>query len=186
MRYKENSINNIEELRLEIVRLKLLAKSQETYLEHQYELVKEKVNAPLRFINGALSWIPGVDFARELFGNDRSAGKKDWVSRIFSAGSIALVNRLFLRKAGLFTRILMSTFTRQAAGMMNKERANHLIKLLADFISPSVGKAETASDPISEKRTSSRKRVRERAKVAAQIAEDEAFNFGIPPESETS
>lgn len=202
MRYKENKINNIDELRLEIVRLKLLAKSQEDYLGNQYALLNAKVAAPIRFINKAMSWIPGVDVARELFGNDKNGAKKDWVSRIFSAGSTAVLNRLFLRRAGLFKRILLSTITQQAAGLVNKDRVVSFIKSMADYIRPSGDSgAEDSSDSVPgdlnspagigesrsrdpRRNTSRRNRTKKSTETAARPATPP--DFGIPPDSESS
>lgn len=195
--YKEHKINNVDELRLEIVRLKLVAKSQEAYLETQYDLLKRKVDAPFRFLSNTFSWIPGVDVARELLRAGDGKGKKDWVSRIFSAGSTALLNRLFLRKAGLFKRVLLSTVTQQAAGMMNQERVSSLIKSVADLIRPSKNGAhdeqeaydQEAFDEETYKKTRGRKKKRRSSRAAASAAAADpakAPDFGIPPDSEAS
>lgn len=163
---KELRINSIDELRLEIARLKVQAREQEEYLSGQYDALKSSLEKPLNFVNNLISWIPGVDFAKELAGSGAKKNGGDWVSRIFSAGSVAILNRLFLRRAGFIKRILLSAFAQQAGSLMNQERAGSLIKLLTDYI------------------RGDKKEKKDRSGLAK--GEPIAPDFGIPPESEAS
>lgn len=170
MKPKEYKINDVDQLRFEIVRLKLLQKAQEAELGEQYRLLKNKVEAPVRFVNQLLSWVPGVDVAKGLLANSSLGknGKKDWVSKLFSLTSTALLNRLFLRRAGLIKRLVVSAVTQEAAGMMNKERVSGLIKSLADYIRPAKNKnrPKDHEDPLEQPAHSP--------------------DFGVPPDSEAS
>jgi len=163
---KELRINNIDDLRLEIARLKVQAREQEEYLSGQYDALKNTLEKPFNFINNLISWIPGVDFAKELAGSGAKKNGGDWVSRIFSAGSVAILNRLFLRRAGFIKRILLSAFAQQAGSLINQERAGSLIKLLGDYL-------------LGDKKEKKKK---------SELAKREpvAPDFGIPPESEAS
>ncbi len=163
---KELKIKNIDELRLEIARLKVQAREQEAYLADQYAALKQTLDKPVNFISNLISWIPGVDLARELAGSGAKKNGGDWVSRVFSAGSVAILNRLFLRRAGFIKRILLSAFAQQAGSLMNQERAGSLIKLLADYIRGNK----------KEKKT----------KVLLEDPVATVPDFGVPPDSETS
>lgn len=169
---KGQKINSLEELRMELRLLKAQALEQELYLSEQYDLLKQKVNGPMQFMNNLISWIPGVDIAKEFFGSAKGAKNKDWVSRLFSAGSAALLNRLFLRKSGFLKRILITAFTQQTASLMNQDRAAGLIRQLIDWVKGS-DEPETGA---------SRKR-RQKSTKAEPVP---ALDFGIPPDSETS
>lgn len=160
---KEIKIKNIDELRLEIARLKIQAGTQEEYLSDQYNALKQTVEKPLNFISNLISWIPGADFAKELASSGAKKNGGDWVSRIFSAGSVAILNRLFLRRTGFIKRILFSAFAQQAGSLMNQERAGSLIKLLADYIRGD-------------------KKGKKNRTVVGEIPSPD---FGIPPDSET-
>jgi hypothetical protein len=160
-------IKNIDDLHLEIVRLKTQAKVQEAYLGEQYQALKSKVEKPVNFINNLVSWIPGVDIARELAGSRANKNDGDWVSKLFSAGSVALMNRLFLRRTGLIKRLLFSAFAQQAGSLVNKDRAFSIIKTIADLIRGS--KKNNSKDPTNLPRNTS-----------------SSLDFGIPPDSEAS
>lgn len=162
---KELKINNIVELRLEIARLKAETREQEAYLSEQYDALKSTLEKPLNFFNNLISWIPGVDIAKELAGSGAKKNGGDWVSRLFSAGSVAILNRLFLRRAGFVKRILLSAFAQQAGSLMNQERAGSLIKLLADYI---------------------RGNGKEKNKARQGIRDSSSPDFGVPPDSEAS
>lgn len=182
MKVKEDKINDLDQLRLEIVRLKMLKRSQEAYLTDQYEALKDKVDAPVRFFNRLISWVPGVDVAKSLFANTGSNGaKKDWVSKIFSVMSTALLNRLFLRRAGLIKRLLFSTATQQAAGMINKDTLTSMISSLAGLIRNSGSKKSRAPRNASAAR---RRAAKDQANQ--DMGSAKAPDFGVPPDCEAS
>lgn len=166
---KEYKINNLAELRQELKLLKAQSAEQEAYLSEQYGLLKEKVDVPVRFVNNLISWIPGVDLAKELMGNKTGKGEGDWVSRIFSAGSATVLNRLFLRRTGFLKRILLTAITQQTASLVNQDRAASAIKWLANWIR---GKNDTVVDQDGTE--------------APTDSVTTSPDFGIPPHSETS
>ena len=162
---KELKINNITELHLEIARLKAETREQEAYLSEQYDALKSTLEKPINFFSNLISWIPGVDIAKELAGSGAKKNGGDWVSRLFSAGSVAILNRLFLRRAGFIKRILLSAFAQQAGSLMNQERAGSVIKLLSDYI---------------------RGNGKEKNKARQGARDSSSPDFGVPPDSEAS
>jgi len=132
---KESKIKNLDDLRAEIARLKMLAGEQEQYLSDQYRLFNNKVEAPARFFKSLFSWLPGADVAKGLFAKREEGG--DWVSKALRIGLPVVLNRLFLRKAGLLKRAIVTILSQQAAGSLNKENVSSLINKLADFVRPS-------------------------------------------------
>lgn len=164
---KNLKINNVEDLHLEILRLKAQAKDQEAYLEGQYDALRSKLEKPVNFVNNLISWIPGVDIAKELAGSSAKKNGGDLVSRLFSAGTVAILNRLFLRRAGLVKRVLFSALAQQAGSLMNQDRATSLIKSLTSLIRGS--KKKRKDDPT-------------------ELPENASYapDFGIPPDCEAS
>jgi len=146
----------LDELRLEIARLKTLAKAQEDYLSDQYQLFNDKVGAPIRFVKSLVSWVPGANLAKGLF----TQGNKDedWLSKSLRIGLPVILNRLFLRKAGFIKRALVTLLSQQAAGVVNKDMIANVIGKVAHFVRPSATK---------------RKKGRKLP------------DYGIPPDSET-
>lgn len=173
---RESKINNADELHLELIRLKLLAKEQEKYLGNQYQLLKSTVEVPVRMINSAISWMPGGDLVKELF-THKGSSDKDWVSKLFSVGSSAILNRFLLKRAGLVKRLLLTFVSQQAAGMMNKQRAGSLISKLADWI---------RSYDSEDKKKSTKKEKLGASSTQESGSVDIAPDFGIPPDSEAS
>ena len=152
---KESKIKNLDDLRLEIARLKTLAKAQEDYLDDQYRLLNDKLAAPAHFVKSLMSWVPGADLMKNLF----VKGKKDedWVSKSLRIGLPVVLNRFFLRKAGFLKRAVVTLLSQQAAGTLNKGRVSEWINKVADFIRP-------------------KKRIRH--------TEKRQEDYGIPPDSE--
>lgn len=153
---KESKIKNLGDLRLEITRLQALSKEQEQYLGDQYQLLSEKVAAPVRFIKSLATWVPGVNFTKGLL--EKGNKDEDWVSKALRIGLPVVLNRFFLRKAGFIKRALVTLLSQQAAGALNKDTVASLISKVADFVRPAA-----------------RRRKRARNK-----------DYGIPPDSETS
>jgi len=152
---KESKIKNLDDLRLEISRLKILAREQEKYLNDQYLLFNEKIEAPIRFFKSAVSWVPGVDFAKHVF--TKGSANEDWVSKVFRIGLPVILNRFFLRKAGFIKRALVTLLSQQVATVLNKGTVSELLEKVTTFIQPA-------------------KRRRRKAKYV---------DYGIPPDSET-
>ena len=153
---KESKIKNLSDLRLEIARLNALSHEQERYLSDQYQLLSDKVSAPMRFVKSLATWVPGVNFTKGLFENSRKG--EDWLSRALRIGLPVVLNRFFLRKAGFIKRALVTLLSQQAAGALNKDTVAGLISKVAEFIRP----------PAKRHRHAGRK------------------DYGIPPDSETS
>lgn len=139
---KESKIKNLDDLRLEIARLKVLAGEQENYLNDQYNLFNERIEAPVRFIKSAVSWLPGVDVAKSLFAKGNK--DEDWVTKAFRIGLPVVLNRFFLRKAGFIKRALLTLVSQQAVGTLNKSNVTNLIAKITDFIRPSKRGRKTA------------------------------------------
>lgn len=153
---KESKIKNLDDLRLEIARLKALTKEQEEYLSDQYRLFNDKLAAPAHFVKSLTSWIPGADLVKNLFAKGKN--EEDWLSKSLRIGLPVVLNRFFLRKAGLLKRTLVTLLSQQAAGALNKDRVSTVINQVADFIRP-----------------------KKQSKHVAQRKVD----YGIPPDSET-
>ena len=139
---KESKIKDLADLRLEINRLKVLAREQESYLNDQYVLLNEKVEAPVRFFKSAMSWVPGVDVAKGIFAKRKD--DEDWVNRVLRIGFPLVLNRFFLRKAGFIKRVLATLLSQQAASVLNKDTVAGLIDKITRFIRPAKKRSGSA------------------------------------------
>lgn len=154
----ERDIRNIQELRAEIKRLQSLSREQETYLVDQYGLLSEKIRAPFRFANRIIAQIPGLGMIHDLINKSSKGGSDDWVTKVFKIGSTTLLDRMFFKRAGLVSRVVLGLISQQAAGLVNKEAINEWINKLTSAIKP-----------------------KRRRRPKAGVIHD----YGIPPDSET-
>lgn len=131
-----NKITNIKELQAEKIRLKLLIKEQESYLGDQYLLLSNKVEAPFRFVRNLVANVPGIGLVKNLISSASNKGDDDWVTKVFRLASTAVLDRVFLRKAGLLKRFVFGLLSQQAAGVINKENISELITKVTDLVKP--------------------------------------------------
>lgn len=159
-------IHNIDDLHAEITRLKTLSKEQEVYLTDQYDLLKNKVQAPVRVIKNIMSFIPGSSIISGLFSGKMSNSNSkdgDWITRSVKIGTLAAIDRLFLRKAGIFKRLIVGLLSQQAVDKINTNNAADFINKITEWIKPK----------------------KKKVAVAEKIPGEEANLYGIPPDSET-
>lgn len=149
------NINNVDELRAEISRLKLLQSEQEGYLKDQFELFQQKIESPIHFFNKVTSWFPTgkKEDLDPTFGNSRV----DWVTNSFRVALPFLFNKVLFRKAGFIKKTLLLLASQKAAGAINQDRLSGIISKVSSLIRP----------------TKKRK------------VKNDMKDYGIPPDSET-
>jgi len=163
---KQTKIRNLQELKAEISRLKELKNEQEAYLKTQFTLLNNKIEAPVRFFNSLKNNIPGVNIIQQLFAKS-SNPDSDWLTKTLRIGVPFVMNRLFLKKAGMFKKALMILLSERAVGQINQDKISGLQSKLTDFIRPK--KKRKKSSQIEE----------------STIVKDEVNEYGIPSYSET-
>ncbi|MGB3066272.1 hypothetical protein [Sphingobacterium thalpophilum] len=163
---KQTKIRNLQELKAEISRLKELKNEQEAYLKTQFTLLNNKIEAPVRFFNSLKNNIPGVNIIQQLFAKS-SNPDSDWLTKTLRIGVPFVMNRLFLKKAGMFKKALMILLSERAVGQINQDKISGLLSKLTDFIRPK--KKRKKSSQIEE----------------STIVKDEVNEYGIPSYSET-
>lgn len=172
----KSKIKNIEDLRLEIVRLNQLKKEQEEYLVDQYQLLKHKVEAPARFISNLTSSIPGVDFVKGIFsafGNrggakSGAANQSDWLARALQLGLPLVLNRTFLKNSGWLKKAIVLLASDSAVAQVTQGKVSSLMSKLAKFVRPKKSKKKHKDvAPLDD------------------LEDNGMVNFGIPPDSET-
>lgn len=149
------NIQNIQELRDEISRLKVLKYEQESYLTDQFQLLQDKLNGPARFIQK----IGGIFTGSSDNKSDVSRFKSDWLTSSLRVSLPFLFNRVLFRKAGVLKKAMLVLASQRVANFINVDRITTLIDKITNMIRP---KAD-------EKRFRKKRRV----------------DYGIPPDSET-
>ena len=167
------NINNSEELKNELLRLNKLRKEQEVYLGDQYNLLKNKVQTPTRILGAVTSGIPGVGLVKGLFSSlgkskdvvGNSDGKSDWLTKATQLVLPLVLNRTLLKNSGWLKKSLVLLASEGAVGQINKDKVSSFVGKIAEYIRP--------------------KKSKKKHKNIRGIDEQDAANFGIPPDSES-
>ena len=149
-------IENVDDLRSEINRLKI----QRLALENDFNQVSEKIKA--RFRIPAMIYNKVGNFFSSLLGIDNDDPSKkedtDWVTNIFRVGLPVFLNKYFFPKSGLLMKSVVAMMSQTAAKNVNKDSITDLIDKVTEWIK--TPKPKTRKEPV-------------------------LADYGIPPDSET-
>ena len=149
-------IENIDDLRSEISRLRI----QRVELENDFLQVSEKIKA--RFRIPVMIYNKVGNFFNSLLGtDDNDPAKKedtDWVTNVFRVGLPVALNKYFFPKSGLLLKSVVAMLSQKAAKNINKDSIADLIDKVTDWIK--TPKPKTRKEPV-------------------------LADYGIPPDSET-
>jgi len=166
MNNKQTKIRNLQELKMEIARLKVLKNEQEAYLKTQFTLLNNKIEAPVRFFNSLKNNIPGVNMIQQLFAKSNNPDS-DWLTKTLRIGVPFVMNKLFLKNSGMLKKALMLLLSERAVGQINQDKISGFIGKLTNFIRP-------------------KKKKKKRSQIEGEAAiKDEVNEYGIPSYSET-
>ena len=149
-------IENIDDLRSEIIGRKAQCLELENDLLQVSEKIKTKLRIPVMIYNKA------GDFLNSFFGleRDNPAGKenRDWVTNIFRVGLPVFLNKYFFPKSGLLIKSVVAMVSQKAAKNVNKDSITDIIDKVTVWIKSR--KSKERKDPL-------------------------MADYGIPPDSET-
>lgn len=150
-------IQNIDDLRSEMNRLRMERINYENDFHQVAEKVKAKLNVPVRIYKKV------TDFFGSFFGGDDTNPTKkenvDWVTNIFRVGLPVFMNKFFFPKSGVFMKSVVAMMSAKAAKNINKDTITDLIEKATEWIKSST-KPKSRKDPV-------------------------LADYGIPPDSET-
>ena len=131
----KSRINNIDDLRSEILRLELERFRQEAVIEQDVKQIIYKFKAPFRFVDKVTAF-----FGKGL-GTDHGAGaapehetQPDWLTNLLRVGLPVVLNKLVFRNSGFIMKSLVTILSQKAAKNINKDSISGLIDKGADFI----------------------------------------------------
>lgn len=148
-------IENLNDLRLEISRLRLQRLEHENEFRQIPEKIKAKFHLPITIYHKA------GDFLKSFIGAENDPAHKeerDWVTNIFRVGLPVFLNKYFFPSSGLFVKSIVAMVSQNAAKNVNKDSIAELIDKVANWI----------KSPRPKKRK-----------------EPVLADYGIPPDSET-
>ena len=165
-------INSLEDLKVEIARLSVRKKEQELYLLDQYELLKAKVESPIRFFKNFTTVVPGAGIVKGVASNISKAMKgkdADWLTNVLQIGTPLVLNSTLLRNAGWLKKAVVLLASETAVGQVNQSKISSLIGKVTNFIRPKNKKKKKKKDMV----------------TAEVLLKDENLDLGQPTSSET-
>ncbi|MGO1243743.1 MAG: hypothetical protein ACTJHT_02465 [Sphingobacterium sp.] len=137
---ESQKINSIQELALEIARLKGIKRGHQATLVNQYGLLKNKVESPIRFVNNIVSTIPGAGAVRGVVKGISRATKRedaDWLTNVLQLGAPLVLNTTLLRNSGWVKKLLVLLASETAIGQVNQSKISGLVSKLTGLMKPS-------------------------------------------------
>jgi len=138
------TINNVDELKAEIVRLESLQNEQQSYLKDQVGFLQQKAEGPLQFFKRMSSWLPKGSSSPKY--SSPSSSHSDWLTNTLRVTLPFIFNKILFRKAGFIKKALLLFASQKAAGAINQERVTNIIDKIASFIRPNKTRKPMARD----------------------------------------
>ncbi|MCT1532314.1 hypothetical protein M3B46_15025 [Sphingobacterium daejeonense] len=133
-------VTNFDELTAEIARLKVQKKEQEAFLLNQYDLLKNKIEKPVRIANMVLNRVPGVSTVKGLISGigqvTNKNNKADWLTKTLQLGLPLVLNRTLLKNAGWLKKGLVLLGSETVASQVNQSKVSSIIDKITSFIKP--------------------------------------------------
>jgi hypothetical protein len=132
-------IQNIDDLREEVIRLGVVRTEMESELKIETQKITSRLRVPLMLLR-KLNDFFGV-------GRDKSGKKsgEDWVSSIFRIGLPVMMNRFIFPKSGFIIKSVIELISQNAAKTVNKDLMSDVLEKLTEWIKTS--KTKTKKEP---------------------------------------
>jgi hypothetical protein len=125
----KSRIENTENLRAEILRLKLLRFHHEAAIEQDIKKITDILRIPSMLLNRINTWF-GDQAGRPAKGET----EHDWVTNAFRIGLPVLLNKMVFGRAGFLVKSLVAMVSQKAATSVNKDVVSNWIDKAADWI----------------------------------------------------
>ena len=121
-------IQNIDDLREEVVRLEVVRTEIETELKIDVQKITSKIRIPLMLLRKLNNFFAGS--------KDKSRTKdgEDWVTSIFSIGLPLLLNRFLFPKSGFIVKSIIELISQTTAKTVNTDLIVEIIEKVSQWI----------------------------------------------------
>lgn len=121
-------IQNIDDLREEVVRLEVVRTEIETELKNEAQKITSKIQIPLMLLRKLNNFFAGS--------KDKSGKKEgeDWVTSIFRIGLPLMLNRFLFPKSGFIVKSIIELISQTTAKTVNRDLMIELIEKITQWI----------------------------------------------------
>ena len=123
----KSKIENIDDLRSEILRLKLQRFHHEAVIEQDINKIKDKFRIPTLLLNKFNAW-----FGVNSQGVDKTSS--DWVTNTLRIGLPLALNKMVFGKSGFIIKSLVALLSQKAAASVNKDIVTNWIDTASNWI----------------------------------------------------
>lgn len=123
----KSKIENIDDLRSEILRLKLQRFQHEAVIENEINEIKNKFRLPSILLHKVNSFFGGDDHGVDKTGHD-------WVTNALRIGLPVALNKLVFGKSGFIIKSLVALVSQKAATSVNKDTFSSWIDTASGWI----------------------------------------------------
>ena len=123
----KSKIENIDDLRSEILRLKLQRFHREAIIEQEIEKIKDKFRFPSILLNKVNAF-----FGDNARGMDKT--NHDWVTNALRIGLPVALNKMVFGKSGFIIKSLVALLSQKAATSVNKDIVTNWIDTASNWI----------------------------------------------------
>lgn len=123
----KSKIENIDDLRSEILRLKLQRFHHEAVIEQEVEKIKDKFRLPSILLNKVNAF-----FGDNARGVDKTS--HDWVTNALRIGLPFTLNKMVFGKSGFIIKSLVALLSQKAATSVNKDTVTNWIDTASNWI----------------------------------------------------
>ena len=152
----KTKIHNIDDLRAEILRLRIQRSGLENDLKTETRRLTAMFRVPAMLLGKLNDWFSPFGLAK-----NNGQGKEDehdWVTSIFRVGLPVMMNKFVFPQSGFLMKSLVEMISQKAAKTINKDVMSDLIEKFTDWVKSPKQKRRKQTEPD---------------------------DYGIPPDSET-
>lgn len=125
----KTKIQNIDDLRSEILRLRIERVEKEKDLEIQINNITDRFRYPVMLLSKMNNWIGA-------FTGDKDK-KGDWLSSSLRVGLPMLMNKFLFPQSGIIVKSLVSLLTQKASQTLNKDLFSDVLGKITSWLKPS-------------------------------------------------
>lgn len=122
---ENRKINNVSDLRLEIVRLQAEADERKLMIKQEIDEISDQIKAPFQFIKKAGAWL-GI-------GEQEEKKSSDWVTILAQLGFPYLLNSLIFKRSGIIMKALVALLGQKAGAAVNRDTLGDWIEKLTQW-----------------------------------------------------
>jgi len=133
-------ILNSDDLRMEILRLRIVRSEIEGELKFETDRIANRFRVPLMLFSKVNNWVSPM-FKSST--NEPGSLDQDWVTSIFKVGLPVVMNKFIFPRSGFLLKSMVELLSQNTAKTINKDVVTDLINKFSEWIKSTKRKKKT-------------------------------------------